>query len=153
MSAETPDLPAPLSASGPRRGAEPSQDSDGHGQLVLLVEEGERQNGSPLEELLRSLGHRTVRAVNGASGLVQYTRARDRGEPFDLLMVDASLPGRMGGREIVDALRTLAPRAPVVLAARQDAPDLPRAGNWTLLSSPWTAERLEEAVQKALALR
>ena len=55
--------------------------------------------------LLKKLGYEPVIAVSGEEGLTQYKNARDSGKPFDVIILDLTIPGGMGGREVVSAIR------------------------------------------------
>lgn len=77
--------------------------------------------------LLRQLGADVVCAESGAEALRQF---REEG-PFDLAMVDYSMPG-LNGVETVLRLREFAPGLPVVIVSgslRSDIEDLPRLGS------------------------
>lgn len=55
--------------------------------------------------LLKKLGYEPVIAVSGEEALTQYKNARDSGKPFDVIILDLTIPGGMGGREVVSAIR------------------------------------------------
>jgi len=55
--------------------------------------------------VLESMGHRTLEAADGPSGM----RMLQSGVPIDLLITDVGLPGGMNGRQVADAARVLRP--------------------------------------------
>lgn len=55
--------------------------------------------------MLDYLGAEVVVTSSGAETVDAYRRARAEGRPFDLLILDLTVPGGMGGREVLATLR------------------------------------------------
>ena len=55
--------------------------------------------------MLGYFGAETVVTAAGAETIECHRRARAEGRPFDLLILDLTVPGRMGGREVLTTLR------------------------------------------------
>lgn len=49
--------------------------------------------------------------------MAAYAEAMTRGTPFDLVIMDLTIPGGMGGREAVDKILAIDPTARVVVAS------------------------------------
>ena len=66
---------------------------------------------------LRGLGYTFELAVDGAEAVATFERAREAGRPFDAAIVDLTLPGGMGGVEILEALRAIDPDLRAIVAS------------------------------------
>jgi PAS domain S-box-containing protein len=83
---------------------------------VLVMDDDELVRGTA-EAMLAHLGCTTVMAGDGAEALAQFKDARGKGRPFDLVIMDLTIPGGMGGREAVTLVRQEDPAAKVVVAS------------------------------------
>jgi CheY-like chemotaxis protein len=83
-----------------------------------------------------------------------YRDARTQGRPFDLVLVDLTVPGGMGGREAVGELRALdAGVRAVVSSGYHDDPIMAsyrEHGFVDVLPKPFTAEILGHVVARNL---
>ena len=57
--------------------------------------------------LLRRLGFEVELARDGAEAVRKFSEARARGQPFDVVIMDLTVPGGVGGREALDQLRQI----------------------------------------------
>ncbi|MDI3469524.1 MAG: Two-component hybrid sensor and regulator [Pseudolabrys sp.] len=64
--------------------------------LSILVAEDNEINALLTRTLLTKLGHRPVGATGGEAAIRAWSRARDAGEPFDLVLMDLHMPGLDG---------------------------------------------------------
>jgi PAS domain S-box-containing protein len=78
---------------------EPATDRMPRGQERIMVVEDDPQVRESVVEQLRSLGYRVVAASGGDAALAMLTEAA---EPFDLLLTDVVMPGRLGGKALAD---------------------------------------------------
>ncbi|MBL0713133.1 MAG: response regulator, partial [Desulfosarcina sp.] len=58
-------------------------------------------------DMLTTLGYTVSTARDGAQVVDLYHQARASGQPFDAVILDLTVPGGMGGKETVSALRAL----------------------------------------------
>jgi len=56
-------------------------------------------------EVLKFLGYEAVFAKEGGEALRLYKQEKEAGQPFDLVIVDLTIPEGMGGRETIEKLR------------------------------------------------
>ncbi|CAI8704622.1 PAS domain S-box protein [Pseudomonas sp. IT-P218] len=95
--------------------------------------------------LLEDLGHRVITATSGVQGLEQF----ENNPAIDLVITDMAMP-HMSGAQLADAIRTLKPDMPIILATGYAdrlegfASGLPR------LSKPFTQLNLVEIIATAL---
>jgi DNA-binding NtrC family response regulator len=117
-----------------------------NGSILVIDDEAEIREG--LELLLSSEGYSVTSAENGESGL-----ARLEAEPYDLLLLDVSLPDRNG----LDLLRDIRQRdahLPIVLITAYGSIDMARqafkSGAQDYITKPWSNDEL--LAQVALAV-
>jgi CheY-like chemotaxis protein len=67
--------------------------------------------------VLRRLGFTVVETADGTEALAAFTAARERKEPFDLVITDLTVPGAMGGEETVRAMRALDPHLRAIVSS------------------------------------
>lgn len=95
--------------------------------------------------LLEDLGHRVISAVSGAQGLEVF----DREKNIDLVITDMAMP-HMNGAQLAQAIRSLRPDLPIILATGYAerlegfATELPR------LSKPFTQLNLVEIIASTM---
>jgi CheY-like chemotaxis protein len=68
-------------------------------------------------EVLKFLGYDVVFAKEGAAALELYKSAKSAGQPFDLVILDLSIPEGMNGREAIEKLRAYDPNVKAVVSS------------------------------------
>jgi PAS domain S-box-containing protein len=77
------------------------------------------------EEMLRNLarsqlailGHEPVLVADGTRAINRYQELQDKGTPVDLVIMDLTIPGGMGGEETARKLLALDPAAKIIVAS------------------------------------
>src|SRR5580765_7318017 len=102
------------------------------GSILVIDDEAEIREG--LELLLKTEGYQVTMADTGQSGL-----ARLGEQPYDLLLLDVSLPDR-NGIELLKDIRRQNPNLPIVLITAYGSIEMARAASrvarWTTSPSP-----------------
>src|ERR1700691_2928976 len=116
------------------------------GSILVVDDESEIREG--LELLLNLEGYATASAETGEAGLAQLDE-----KPFDLVLLDVSLPDRNG----IDVLREVRSRAPdlsIVLITAYGSIDMARAafksGAQDFITKPWSNDELLAQVAQAV---
>jgi PAS domain S-box-containing protein len=87
----------------------------GHGRvLVMDDEESVRRIAS---KILRALGYEVAVAIDGRDAIEQWKKARDAGAPFDVVIMDLTVPGGLGGREAIRELLAVDPGAKAIVSS------------------------------------
>ena len=76
------------------------------GGHVLLMDD-DAMVAEVAQEMLQSLGFMTEVAVSGEDALERFRSAEDGGTPFDIAILDLTVPGGMGGAEAVHHIRKI----------------------------------------------
>jgi PAS domain S-box-containing protein len=70
-----------------------------------------------LSRMLRCLGCESAAVPDGESALAAYAQADSSGRGFSLVIMDLTVPGRMGGKEAVSRLKEKHPQARVAVSS------------------------------------
>jgi CheY-like chemotaxis protein len=73
--------------------------------------------------LLRLLGYEVEAVSTGEAAIARYRQALSEGRPFDVVMLDLTIPGGIGGGQVIRALNEIDPkvRAIVISGYASDA--------------------------------
>jgi len=117
--------------------------------LVMDDDEGVR---SVAEQILTLLGQEVACAREGREALRLLQEARAGQRPFELVILDLTVPGGMGGLECLEELRQLDPTVPVVVSSGYaNAPVLAehqRYGLAGILAKPYRIEEVRELLAR-----
>ena len=117
-----------------------------NGSILVIDDEAEIREG--LELLLSSEGYSVSSAETGESGLARLAQ-----EPYDLLLLDVSLPDR-NGLELLREIRQRDAQLPIVLITAYGSIDMARqafkSGAQDYITKPWSNDEL--LAQVALAV-
>jgi len=119
------------------------------GSILVVDDESEIREG--LELLLKGEGYGVSSAETGESGLAKLEE-----HPFDLLLLDVSLPDR-NGLEMLKEIRRRDPELSVVLITAYGSIDMARAafknGAMDYITKPWSNDELLAQVAQAVEAR
>lgn len=119
------------------------------GSILVVDDESEIREG--LELLLSSEGYGVSSAETGESGLAKLEE-----KPFDLLLLDVSLPDR-NGLELLREIRRRDPHLSVVLITAYGSIEMARAafkgGALDYITKPWSNDELLAQVAQAVESR
>jgi len=87
------------------------------GQGNILIMDDEDIIRETLGKMLKRLGYTVSTAADGHKAINLYQKARHLNEPFDLVMMDLTIAGGMGGKETVQKLLELDPAAKVIVSS------------------------------------
>src|SRR5579859_4236251 len=119
------------------------------GSILVVDDESEIREG--LELLLKGEGYGVASAETGESGLAKLEE-----HPFDLLLLDVSLPDR-NGLDMLKEIRRRDPDLSVVLITAYGSIDMARAafknGAMDYITKPWSNDELLAQVAQAVESR
>jgi PAS domain S-box-containing protein len=106
----------------------PAMDLDGHaepgaGMAVtcgcgrVLVMDDEKSVRKVMQEMLEMLGYTVECTVNGDEAVALYRRRKEEGVPFDVVIMDLTIPGGRGGKEAVADLIALEPEVKTIVSS------------------------------------
>jgi PAS domain S-box-containing protein len=121
----------------------------------ILVMDDEESIRSVLTQALAKIGYTVESACDGKEALALYESAREQGSPFDIVMLDLTVKGGMGGAETIKILRERAADVRAVLVTgynqEQTFRDYAQYGFHAALSKPFQIEKLRTVLSGVLA--
>ena len=124
-------------------------------EVRLLLMEDEAVVAEMTINMLHHLGYEDVEhASNGAEAVERFTRARESGVPFDLVILDLTVKGGIGGKETIKRLKEIDPgvRAIVISGYSSDPvmSDYASYGFCGSLRKPYGMRDLRAALETAI---
>ncbi|MGC2062882.1 MAG: PAS domain S-box protein [Thermodesulfovibrionales bacterium] len=106
-------------------------------------------------EMLEALGHRVEYAKDGKEAVEKYAEAMQTGNPFDIVILDLTIKGGMGGEETIRKIREIAPEVKAVVSSGYaDNPvvsDCRAYGFVASLNKPYRIEALRDCLNMLLS--
>jgi PAS domain S-box-containing protein len=68
-------------------------------------------------DLIRALGHKVEFAVNGEEAIDKYIKAKNTGMPFDIVVLDLTIKGGIGGAETLKKLLEIDPTVKAIVSS------------------------------------
>jgi PAS domain S-box-containing protein len=103
---------------------------------------------------LRALGHEAVLVADGEEAICAYHRLREEGRPADLVIMDLTIPGGMGGQEAAKRLLEEDPDARLIVASGYSndpvLAEYKTYGFRAAVAKPFSLKELRRAIAAAL---
>jgi len=120
----------------------------GSGRILIMDDEpGVRKVAV---RMLRSLGYEVQESAEGSEAIGCYRAAMEKGQPFDLVIFDLTIPGGMGGVDAVRELRKLDPEVKaIVVSGYSNDPVLSSPGEFGfagVVAKPFTTAEFARVV-------
>ncbi len=120
----------------------------------ILLMDDEEMLRKVVENILKRSGYESALAKDGAEAVDMYKRAFEAGRPFDVVILDLSVKGGMGGKEAVRLLKEINPNARVIVSSGYSndpvMTDYRAYGFCMALSKPYNVTQLNEAIKLAV---
>jgi CheY-like chemotaxis protein len=124
------------------------------GQGKILIMEDEETIRDVTGEMLRHFGYEVAFAQDGAEAIALYKHAKESGEPFDVVIMDLTVPGGMGGKEAIRNILDLDPQAKAVVASGYTTDptiaDFRQYGFCDRIAKPYKSEELHEILHRLI---
>ncbi len=135
---------------------EPGRQSEAplQGEGKILIMDDEPAVREVAGELLGFLGYRVGYAEDGAEAIALYQEASASGEPFDLVIMDLTVPGKMGGKEAIQRLLEIDPQVKAIVSSGYSndpiMADYPRYGFKGVIAKPYQLHQLSKTVHDVI---
>jgi PAS domain S-box-containing protein len=87
------------------------------GEGRILVMDDEESVRTVAERMLLKLGYGVQCVHDGAEAIKLYEQAKRKGQPFDAVIMDLTIPGGMGGKETIEKLLKIDSRAIAIVSS------------------------------------
>jgi len=108
-----------------------------------------------LQELLVQMDCEVVATEDGLAASAQYRQYKEAGKPFDLVILDLTVPGGGGGQETVQRILEYDPQARVIVSSgyAEDSviANYSEFGFKAVVTKPYTYDQLLRTISKVLA--
>ncbi len=120
----------------------------------ILVMDDETMILELSKQMLEYLGHEVVVCREGESALKKYEQAMQEQSPFDVVIMDLTIPGGMGGEKAIRKLLKLDPGAKAIVSSGYSNDKVisnhMKHGFKTVIVKPYQIEDLDKAIQNTL---
>jgi len=118
------------------------------GRVLFMDDEHIMRNVAT--EMLKALGHEVESAADGKEAIEMFVRAKDEGRPFDVVILDLTVKGGMGGEETIVQLREIDPSVTAVVSSGYSASAVlatyREKGFSALLNKPYKIDDLKDCL-------
>ncbi|WP_143170681.1 response regulator [Desulfopila aestuarii] len=91
--------------------------SENESKGKVLVMDDEDMVGEIVCQMMMHLGYDATHVKDGKVAVDEYVRRFQNGNPFDLVIMDLTIPGGMGGKEAVMEILAVDPSAKVLVSS------------------------------------
>ena len=145
-------LPAlPLMAQSEKKAIEPSLP----GQGKILVMDDEPSIREVIGAMLARLGCEPSFAVDGKEAIRHYREASERGEPYDAVIFDLTIPGGVGGKEAIAEIINIDPHVKAIVSSGYSngtiMTDYEKYGFMAVLPKPFSLEELSRIIRNTVS--
>ncbi|HAO93821.1 MAG: hypothetical protein A2X99_09570 [Deltaproteobacteria bacterium GWB2_55_19] len=127
--------------------------TQGHHGRLLVMDDEEMIRDIALE-ILETSGYEARSASSGEEAIKMYQKAFEAGSPFDVVIMDLTIPGGMGGKEAIQMLKEIDPAIKAIVSSGySDDPimaEYERYGFIGVVVKPYRVQELCEAVSTAI---
>jgi len=124
------------------------------GKGKVLVMDDEEIIKEVTSRMLDYLGYEVNFARDGAQALDLYKKARESGKPFDVIILDLTIPGGMGGREVIKKLTEIDPQVKAIVSSGYSADPIManfrQYGFCGVITKPYKIEELSETLYQVM---
>jgi CheY-like chemotaxis protein len=124
------------------------------GTGTILVMDDEAEVRETTGNVLKRLGYNVVFAIDGGEAVERYRQARDEGRLFDLVIMDLTVPGGLGGKEALKKLRDLDPAVKAIVSSGYSndpiMADFRKHGFNGVVTKPYRIKELSDEVHRVI---
>lgn len=143
----------PASAKMPEAYTDEKTKSPGARGRVLLMDD-EDMIRDMAGQMLNCIGYEAELVRAGGEAIERYKDSRRKGEPFDVVILDLTIRGGMGGKETIRTLMEMDPTVKVILSSGETADravsHFKEYGFSALLPKPYTMQDLIRVLQEVM---
>ena len=124
----------------------------GKGRVLLM--DDEESVRVTAEAMLKKLGYEVETAFDGTDVVNKYRSALETGAPFDVVILDLTIPGGKGGREALARLKNIDPAVKAIVSSGYSSDpvmaEYSEAGFMGVVSKPYSLQELSQVLGTVL---
>jgi CheY-like chemotaxis protein len=127
------------------------------GKGKILVMDDREVVRDAVKRMLSSIGYDVVLAREGSESIAMYKEALQSGKPFDAIILDLTIPGGIGGKEVVKKVLEIDPNAKAIVSSGYSndpvMSEFKKYGFVGLLEKPYRMQELRDTLLKVIETR
>jgi CheY-like chemotaxis protein len=127
------------------------------GKGNILVMDDEKFIRDLAIQMLGKIGYEVSVANDGDQAIELYRQAQKRGNPFDTVILDLTVPGGMGGKETIQKLKILDPNVKAIVSSGYSndpiMSNFKRYGFQGVVKKPYRIQDMSDALRTALKVK
>ncbi|MGE5370345.1 MAG: PAS domain S-box protein [Solirubrobacterales bacterium] len=127
----------------------------GHGRILVM--DDDKEVGRTVVKMLRSIGFEADHVLDGRDAIDSYQKSLHSGQAYDLIMLDLTVPGGMGGIETMQHLLRLDPNTLAVISSGYyDEAVMSEFREWGfrgIVPKPYDLKELSDTLSQVLETR
>ncbi|MDW7773026.1 MAG: response regulator [Desulfobulbaceae bacterium] len=120
----------------------------------ILIMDDDRMIIELSRQILEHLGYEVVTAEDGKAAIEYYQQAMAGKNPFDLVIMDLTIPGGMGGKETIKKLLNIDPEVRAIVSSGYShdpvMAEYRKYGFKGIIVKPYQVKDLKEIVEQTL---
>ena len=121
----------------------------------ILVMDDEMDIRNLVGDVLTHFGHTVEFASDGAAAIELYRSAMNSGQPFDVVIMDLTIPGGVGGKEAIKELLAMDPEVRAIVSSGYSndpiMADFKRYGFKGVVAKPYEIRELVEVLNRVIS--
>ena len=117
-------------------------------KLKILVMDDDQVVLETIERILKHFGHQVILSENGKEAIEKYLLSSKSDNPFDLVILDLTIPGGMGGIETLGNLKEIDPNIKAIVSSGYS--DKFPKGFLGILPKPYKIENLTKVLKEIM---
>jgi PAS domain S-box-containing protein len=120
----------------------------------VLIMDDEKMIRNLLAKMLERIGYEVDATNDGKKAIAMYQQALDSKKPFDLVIMDLTIPGGMGGEETIKEIITFDPEVKAIISSGyaddRIMANYAKYGFKDIVSKPYSISQLREVLNRVL---
>jgi len=120
----------------------------------ILVMDDEEHILTITQKMLEKFGYSVSLTEDGEKAIEMYSKALEKNSPFDLVIMDLTIPGGMGGKDASQAILKMDPAACIIISSGYSndpvMSDYAAYGLKGIIPKPYRIAELKTTVEKIL---
>lgn len=121
---------------------------------ILIMDDNEMVQNL-IKTMLVHMGHEVVLSTNGEEAIKLYQESLNTASPFDLIIMDLTIPGGMGGKDAVLEIHKINPEARVIVSSGYSNDPImancTEYGFCAALTKPYQLQQLSQVISRCTA--
>ncbi len=123
----------------------------------ILVMDDDKHIQKLAVTMLQSLGMTAETVSDGDEAIDKFKQAQSQGSPYDLVILDLTIPGGLGGKETCKKLLDLSPEAKIIVSSGYTndtvLANYGQYGFVDMITKPYTINNLKSVIQRVMSIK